>query len=1093
MMVKKKVQILSQYLREKGRQTKPSCVIHIYHASVFYQACMLILLPPPRQQQDIKTQHKKQRLVSTRIPQKLDKDEEITMTQLWDPLWEYVLEDYDSDEETRLGTWRRRRQQKQLQRQLKRQNLREEREREKQVQRQQKNRKKNKKTRKNNDDSLYASGSGSGGGALVSWDSLVSSKDGQDDVESTSNLLDQRNDESYDYDDIDDEDEERSVDDDDDDETVSHEDLLPSLDFAVFPNFFTNVTTDDSRQEQEQDQKEEDQRTSDLERNQQPRGNKSFWRRGSRQSQNKSNELSGNVNDDNFNNDSSNFWNIDFFDVRDDNNEDKRTPAAESALDSITPKVALHTPPPSNTKPKKGILRRTSTNIETEAGAGAPKEHPAISKSQRSIDTTGSTVTTTTSNSNIKSIHNLTRTFAQTFETNEDDSIPLDVGYDDDNDEAGYDDIEIVGARTYMTGQFKPFGRKRVVGDGTKGNYKVKSGGSTESPSQKASTSTTPSPSPALSNIEHGIQKSNSFNRRRFLSLRKNSSTNIQATVSNDDVGGQRDASTGDRSSNNLNSTPHGISVSKSSDNTLSHLDPVSSRNTSREIEVDDTQNANTVNSSYHEDHNVQKKKKQFLLRRQFRKATSAMRLGRSRSQNKNVVSPALDQSTRTHDGDVKLLTSETDTSAKTSVVHQPQIGTKALTPEDDTHSKSQAISDDGVDVDDFDPLMMFLEVAEKLAPWGDGSSDEDSSSDTTGSELAEQSATTDKDILSSPSFDEDSISQDLQDDSRNRHRTRSNKLDSLLDQKLPIVINQATTEIRLRINPVGDTLSEEIIRNVNHQNDFSTTESVSSSSVGDNKAEILAESSQISEDNLSGDNVSKEDQSLATSISVSRSSVQEGFGRRPSLSETTTSKVSALGTESATHQLEVSDTLMRRDNAIVRKKFPSDELKIPLDLKLERPIVVDSSRSDDAAVMGAVTDNTKSTQRGVFRRLACWKEAKMDEVEIQSKKKTDSVQGSSAKKIVAERQPQMIPKSATDLVNGIGAFSQEHAHQRGPHSLYSYDRDSTAHMDACYEAFGQRGRESVSVRQLGEPPISTEGSVVIQIEVRTPFCFQSI
>jgi hypothetical protein len=314
-------------------------------------------------------------------------DSSISMAHLWDPLWEYVLEDY-SDDETAKKKKNDGRKQRRRQQQLERRNA-------------------NKKEDEAETVSLLLpvataltgddGGNSKGNVRVSSW-----RRNRQGDAARAENRQD------------------------DDDASSDHDAI--TLNFSSFyPNFFDMTSSD------QQKHRRNSPRTP---RNQ----------NGSRRRKNQTSNKDFDKDDDEGAN--HNFWNMDFFDVRDDECESERNdrslrPAVvtEGTTATTTTTVMssssstswnLYTPPNKGTLPKKSILRRSWTAADGTAAGG---------HSQRSINSSSS--------SNLSKKMN-----PKTVDTEGDD--------DDENENGNVDDdsFVIVGARTYMTGDWTAFGRK---------------------------------------------------------------------------------------------------------------------------------------------------------------------------------------------------------------------------------------------------------------------------------------------------------------------------------------------------------------------------------------------------------------------------------------------------------------------------------------------------------------------------------------------------------------------------------------------------------------------------------------------------------
>jgi hypothetical protein len=387
----------------------------------------------------------------------------------------------------------------------------------------------------------------------------------------------------------------------------------------------------------------------------------------------------------------------------------------------------------------------------------------------------------------------------------------------------------------------------------------------------------------------------------------------------------------------------------------------------------------------------------------------------------------------------------------KTIAKHGEPLERKSAQQSVNENSKQRDSNE--MSLSEFDPMLLLLEVAGRLDPWGNDSSVAETNSETTETETS-------------------SIMSELQSVGAEENPNPFDKMESLLDQPLPDPINfdarhlyhptphqVYSTEIRLKVNPMGGTLSEEVYERSR------SLECVSESEAYANNSHGWEES------------VSKPRPSF-TDASDSRESDREIVKSRASFCDYSKSTTENHADE-ATYDEEPGS--LRRDEAVQRSQCPSDEVRVPRDLHIEtKSSIVDD---DD-------TQYDEFENRALWKRIVCCSAKNINRGDLVSRlKRADAAELFPTTRMISNDATHAITGQKADHVNGVmGVPSERFVESKGPQSLYAYDYESSEHMDVQYKEPNQKPRSNLAVRSLGPPPSISDDEIVIQVEVRSSF-----
>ncbi|KAL3913168.1 MAG: hypothetical protein SGILL_006596, partial [Bacillariaceae sp.] len=376
----------------------------------------------------------------------------------------------------------------------------------------------------------------------------------------------------------------------------------------------------------------------------------------------------------------------------------------------------------------------------------------------------------------------------------------------------------------------------------------------------------------------------------------------------------------------------------------------------------------------------------------------------------------------------------------------------------------------------EFDPLMMLFEVAGRLDPWAVDSSVADSQSETTASETT------------GPVDESSEVSTS---DIGNTTRGNSDAMGSLLDQPLPspnafdpryayqpqparAPEAAYSTEIRLKVNTVGDTLSEEVY----------------------NRATPLPgeESEPHTESTPTTEATQFDSAPASESATEPRPSIMSS-STHPSLEESSKPPVSFDELEELGHfPVEKERTGAQPEIPVAREEqersaLPAqdDVVRVPTELHIQKDDHIDDILRDLDA-----EGYPRSPQRGIWKAVCCSVGKKMNKYDTVNRLgREDAAKVFPTTRMISNGKSRSITGEKADLVNGVmGVPSDDFVHAEGPQSLYAYDYESNEHMDVCYTEMNKKPRGSITVRELGTPPSlsksSIQDSIVVQVEAST-------
>jgi len=401
-------------------------------------------------------------------------------------------------------------------------------------------------------------------------------------------------------------------------------------------------------------------------------------------------------------------------------------------------------------------------------------------------------------------------------------------------------------------------------------------------------------------------------------------------------------------------------------------------------------------------------------------------------------------------------------------------------------HSKTPSIGEKEEELP-LGPMDLFFQIADSLDPWGpepsETSSSDSDSSDGTGTVDDDDDDDDGKSSMAGKNADQSELDARAPDLSRSQRseakgskstsrssvRTRDNissgKLESLLDQPLPdpnafypnrypYHSNQApkrgnfiSTEIRLRVNPVGNTLSEEVYKtNTNmHENREHDVQKLPSW-----------------EEDVSSKSRPSFDASESRAISADILKLNQSFEGAPKQSEIITKENTIKNT---------SD----------RSKLTSNEMRVPMDVH-----ITEMSESIIGDCEGEEFESTK--KRDLWKKAMCGINNAGRNDFINRLRKSDAAEVFPSSRVIIDGETHSIIGHAS--MNGaMGMHSDRLIESKGPQSVFAYDYDSNENMDIIYTKPNQKPRASIFVRRLGSPPSLSSSlggeNIVIQVEVR--------
>lgn len=366
------------------------------------------------------------------------------------------------------------------------------------------------------------------------------------------------------------------------------------------------------------------------------------------------------------------------------------------------------------------------------------------------------------------------------------------------------------------------------------------------------------------------------------------------------------------------------------------------------------------------------------------------------------------------------------------------------------TDDRDDKTSDEGSE-DGFDPMDLLFQIADTLDPWGldsEGSYSDDDASYT--DDEGDRNSHATSNVESESNMSDVNRLKPMGRSSKNK---RTRKLDSLLDQKPnPSKYDSRrkaqskkkendATEIRLRVNPGGNTLSEEVFKNT-------TTGYV------EHEDEIIRVPSDEERHNL-----------FATSFD------SDTFQ--------TTLKIAGEANPPVSEPRETREMRENREAFMNERRRPEiEEMRAPTSprrAERSQPVFRDDISKDSGSA---------KTSTGLKKTLC-------------GLKKVDKADTTSARSRRSERR-EAFPSSRM-IIDGeshkvteydpAGGVMGPMAESKGPQPVLNYDYESNMNMDVIYVKPNHKPRTSLSVRKLGTPPpissVLGADNIVIQVEVR--------
>lgn len=393
-----------------------------------------------------------------------------------------------------------------------------------------------------------------------------------------------------------------------------------------------------------------------------------------------------------------------------------------------------------------------------------------------------------------------------------------------------------------------------------------------------------------------------------------------------------------------------------------------------------------------------------------------------------------------------------------------------------------------------FDPMNLLLQVADSLDPWGleppqatnsDTCANEivgnidDGISSLTGRDIDEHELDMgDSDSFRSERMHETKGLQSLDSSSHRITDDRTNgKLESLLgqpllepnevnpsrytyqhsDQVLKQPENKVSTEIRLRVNPLGNTISEEVYKiekSFHQNNNINESDAPKPMSLEENHSPSITQL----------DASQTQSQSQSIHVGYSKPIPSFGLSKNPSIASM----------KDITKITGVEDTAVLSGG--------DDRSSLSFDK-------TNTSDSNNGNREGRDVDI--SNKRNLWKKGMCmFKKAGRND-RTNRLMKTDAAEVFPSSRVIVNGETHSIIGQNTDLVNGMMGIHSDHLEKsKGPQSVYAYDYDSNENMDVSYTKSNQKPRANISVRRLGLPPSLSSSldveNVVIQVEAST-------
>jgi len=373
-----------------------------------------------------------------------------------------------------------------------------------------------------------------------------------------------------------------------------------------------------------------------------------------------------------------------------------------------------------------------------------------------------------------------------------------------------------------------------------------------------------------------------------------------------------------------------------------------------------------------------------------------------------------------------------------------------------------------------FDPLDLIFQIADSLDPWGidpsEASTSEIDSIYGTGTVDDDEGDGNAYESMLNLGFPESSESQIIDTKpsnsmSRSSIHTRNKKSNSkpelLFDQQLPKPTtfdhnrypyhskqptkekDSFSTEIRLRVNSGGNTLSEEVYK--------------TSSNMQENCEQTVRKSPAWDE--------------------------EKSLRSRPSFDASNVLKSSQMF-EGVSKQLSVVAKEKKTIITSERNKSISEEMRVPTDVHITK-------RSESCICYDEGEEFENAKKLNVFKKAVCGLKKVGRNDLINRLRRSDAAEVFPSSRVIIDGETHLIIGPESDPINGmLGVSSCSLIESKGPQSVFAYDYDSNMNMDVSYTQPNQKPRTGISVRKLGSPPplLSSSGAenIVVQIEAST-------
>ena len=339
-----------------------------------------------------------------------------------------------------------------------------------------------------------------------------------------------------------------------------------------------------------------------------------------------------------------------------------------------------------------------------------------------------------------------------------------------------------------------------------------------------------------------------------------------------------------------------------------------------------------------------------------------------------------------------------------------------------------------------FDPMDLLFQIADKIDPWAYDSdasfSDDESYTDDEGDRYSHVTSNVGSDTNLSDTQRSRSIS-------RSSRNSKTKKLSSLLDPpKEPKKEENSMTEIRLRVNPVGNTLSEEVFEK-------------KTNAFGEQEDDLRKVPSDEEKYNMFA--TSFDSDTFQKTLQIT------GESNPPMDFETREQREQRENRELFMNERRMSENEERRPPATARRT----------DLR-SKPSIRDDISKDSASAKSS----------GLKKAMCGRKKIDEEDTTASRSKKMDPAEAFPASRMVIDGESHLIAESDT-----ASAIIGPMAGSKGPQPVFAYDYDSNMNMDVIYVKPNHKPRTSISVRKLGTPPpissVLGADHIVIQVEVR--------